>query len=242
MRGSSRFERQPLNPDRVDGIGRAAADLFRRLMGRRRDGREPTPLPPPLPDLDATPRPDEPPDRRTDQCVGDCEENNRCPVKTFCFNKMRFIGTPKEPVYDSQLAVQEATMRTMSPGQVLQNRERFETIGRRSLEAFPEVRQAKSAVVEAWLRRNPTLDYRSLGYHALHRLDMVAGGVPHHYYDLGDGRVNSSIGGSWSRSKLAALDQHARNLQANYCPLMAVRFDSSPACVNDHIPPAGYPE
>lgn len=242
MAGRSALFRRPgpVDPRKADDLGRALSDLWRRLNPQK-DPRVPVPIPPPG-ENQQQPEPEKKPDTRTDECTGDCEEEKkRCPEKTFCFNKGRFAGTYKEPVYDSQLRVQEATMRTMSPGEFLGNRATYETVGRSALERLPGVPEARQRVIESWQKRNPGQDWQALGYQALHRLDMGAGGAPTGYYDLGDGSVNESIGGGWP-SKINSLKQHARNLQANNCPLMKVRFDSSPSCVADPIPSSGYPE
>jgi hypothetical protein len=233
------FFRPKPNPKDGEKIARALRDLWRRL-GPKRD--EPKPIPPPLPDpAPPEPTPDKPKDPRTDECVGDCKKDERCPEKTFCFNKEKFAGTHKEPVYDAQLKVQEATMRTMTPQQVLGNRATYEALGRTALENLPGVQDRKAQVISDWQLRNPDLDWREEGYEALHRLDMGAGGDPSGYYDMGDANINRSIGGGWP-SKTARLKQHAENLQANGCPLMKVKFDSSPFCVPDNIPSSGYPE
>lgn len=233
---------KPLTPGQVNDAGRALSDLWRRILPPRNQTPLPAPVPPPGLQIipQAEPKPADPPDTRTDECTGDCDDKDRCPEKTFCFNKSRFIGTPKETVYDTQLQVQEATMRTMSPTQVLNNRGQYRALKRSGVEALPGVSQAKERVVTSWQMRNPGQDWHSLGYEALHRLDMGAGGEPTGYYDMGDLNVNRSIGGSWP-SKTAQLEQHARNLQANGCHLMKVKFDSSPACIADTIPQS-YPE
>jgi hypothetical protein len=238
MSRSAFYRRPPTSPGQANDLGRSLSDLWGRL------GRGPKPVPPPLPPpgtADPPPQSDRKPDTRTDDCVGECEDRKRCPEKTFCFNKTKFVGTPKEKVYDADLAVQEATMRTMSPGQVLQNRGRFELLGRKALENTPSARQAKSNVIASWERANPGQSWQSQSLNALHRLDMAAGGDPAGYYAMGDSSINQSIGGGWP-AKADDLKQHARNLQNNNCPLMKVRFDSSASCVADPIPSTGYPE
>jgi hypothetical protein len=228
---------RPIDPGQADNLGRALRDLWQRVKPR---GPNPGPLPDPTPQ--PKPEPDKKPDRRTDECVGECEEEKkRCPEKTFCFNKSKFVGTPKEAVYDSQLRVQEATMRTMSPAEVLGNRATYETVGRSALESLPAVSARRSYIIGLWQDANPGQDWRAQGLEALHRLDMGAGGAPTGYYAMGDKNVNRSIGGGWP-SKTDSLKQHARNLQATNCPLMKVRFDSSASCVADSIPESGYPE
>jgi Novel toxin 15 len=232
------FKPKP-NPKDAEKIGRALRELWRRL-GPKND--EPKPFPPPLPNpAPPKPKPDKPKDPRTDECVGNCEDKKRCPEKTFCFNKEKYAGTHKEPVYDAQLKVQEATMRTMTPQQVLGNRATYEALGRSALERLPDVQRSKAAVIGQWEFSHPGEDWRSFGYDALHRLDMGARGDPTGYYGMGDASINRSIGGGWP-SKTEQLKQHARNLQANGCPLMKVKFDSSPWCVADKIPSSGYPE
>lgn len=241
--GSSSFFKGPLKPGQTDDIGRQVQEMLRRLM----QNNNPKPLPVPFPPPGEDPQPEEPqpekqPDTRTDECTGDCEEERkRCPEKTFCFNKTKYIGTFKEPVYDSQLAVQEATMRTMTPTEVLNNRATYESVTRKGLENLKSAKLARSRVISNWQVANPGQSWEALGYQALHRLDMGAGGAPDGYYAMGDGSVNESIGGSWP-SRINKLKQHARNLQANNCPLMKVRFDSSLSCVADDIPTTGYPE
>lgn len=164
----------------------------------------------------------------TTECTGDCEDQN-CPVLRLCFNKARYVGTPQEAVFDAQLAVQEASMNSMSPGQLISNRQRFGSMSRAQLERLPGVAQRKASVVAEWLRRNPGQTLGGSGLAVLHRLDMVAGGDPMGYYAIGDSGINSSLGRSWAH-KTSQIDAHAQQLQQNGCSLMRVDLYGSAAC------------
>lgn len=121
-------------------------------------------------------------------------------------------------------------MNSMSPTQIINNRAKYQALGRAALERQPAAWQARQAVFRTWQRR--TLNRGGLsgtGLAVLHRLDMVAGGDPAGYSGVGDSGINSSIGRSWAH-KTTRLDAHARQLQSNGCHLMRVDLYSSPAC------------
>ncbi len=213
-RGTTFFRRRPRpDPGGADDLARDLRRLWERLAPRRPPTREPKPVPPPpvTDTQEPDPQPERQRDPREDECVGNCDEDPNCPTKTFCLNKMKFVGTPKDALYDAHLRVQKATMNTMSPGQVLANRANYEVLGRRILERMPAVRQSRNSVIQRWERNNPGQNWRAQGLETLHRLDMGAGGSPTGYFDMGDASINRSIGGSWP-SKTEQLKQHARNL------------------------------
>ena len=53
------------------------------------------------------------------------------------------------------------------------------------------------------------------GLHALHKLDIIAGGDPKKIARMGDGQINSSIGPSWKGDRVGALREQAKELKAN---------------------------
>lgn len=61
----------------------------------------------------------------------------------------------------------------------------------------------------------------AVGKHAIHTLDMVAGGNPTAFSGLGGGSENSSIGSQWEHGgKASQLSEYAQDQCRNRCPLM----------------------
>ncbi|MGL4813477.1 MAG: polymorphic toxin type 15 domain-containing protein, partial [Beijerinckiaceae bacterium] len=167
---------------------------------------EPGPTPAPLPRPRPLPKPDD-----------NVRIDDDCPTKLFCFKPHQNY---KE--WQDQLKMQQDGLNSMSPGQVLNN-----MATRTSPSSIAASEAAKAQARADFLRAggNPADLFHPLtnptGLHAIHRVDMIAGGNPSDVVGMGDGPVNSSIGSSW-RSKQKELKAHAEDLQKRGCPLMKV--------------------
>ncbi len=186
------------------------------------------PAPPPAPDPLPAPEPETGPGPGNARVTPD-----RCPFVTVCFYPSDKLNLDE---YRRQLQMQEDVLNGKTPTSYLQDRGYFEDpVNKGTIEA--ESSQARDDFWSKYRRSNlPPLQQKygtAVGYleyqrsiqglAALHRLDTVAGGKPKDIAGAGDAADNSQIGATM-RQRTDQMDQHAKELQANKCPLMRVHL------------------
>lgn len=131
--------------------------------------------------------------------------------------------------YDRQLADQEAGLNDLTVQEYLDGRERYQQVARQGTGKAQEAARAKYAAElersykaalakkgvfgEAAAKQAAAMTAEKMGtLAALHNPDMIAGGKDM-VTQLGDKRVNSSIGSQW-RDRVAALDKAAAEVPA----------------------------
>ncbi|MEW6436197.1 MAG: PAAR-like domain-containing protein [Pseudomonadota bacterium] len=173
-------------------------------------GEEEAPNPNPNPNPGPRPKPPPGPGFRT---------QGRCRAITICFE-----SNGKDAEYMRQLGFQQDALNAKSACQAKADIDNFDSktpaqkAAQRAL-----ANKAKGPFIANWLATHP--GQSTTGMDALHRLDMVAGGNPTDFADMGDSSVNQSIGPEWNAdSRKGELKRYAQDMCDKKCR-MAVTLD-----------------
>lgn len=200
--------------------GQPRTDVYRWLDNSLEEHRASKPKPKEIVDTPPTPR------QRTRENVSTRRRRRRCRSETICFDK-RESSDPRVPKkFDEQLALQESALNAKSPAQVVASIP--PPGGAEALRplALPAQRQARAAYVRA-NRTGFVSQYGEAAWtahlaqlNAVHRLDMVAGGVPTDIVGMGDGTANQHIGRQWpADSRRGKLLRYVEEMRKNNCPM-----------------------